>query len=514
MRSFDDYVREKLGRYEPEVPGYVWDRIEARKKKKRGLFWIFSSKGRTFLLLTLLILSSGIYFYRNDADGRKEFSFNTPSKNLHHPSIKNDYGPVPSADKMKGIVTAQNMAESATAQATAAPFTRNESGNSMDKNDRTASSLPKKSIISTTDLTRHSSFPTSQRTTTGKLPNGHATTKKSVSTKMLPETSSLTTVDERMESQEYGKGPRENSAERTMTAEASTDTDNNDFTTFVQKSESPENTRLRSLVFNPQKLMNRLPAFSIFPPGKKKFSVPPCPEELPASNYKYLEFFAGPDLVFTSYSDTSGSDYINKRKSASEVRFAYSIGTRFTKVFGNGMSIKTGINFSHILEKFSVLQGNVIQIIYIIGPSGDTLGNYATRTDRYIQSQNNYHTIDIPLLMGYEMNIGKWKANLNAGVMLNLYSWQNGLMIDTSGKVVSTKTGSGASAYQYKTNVGVGFLGSLSLYYPIREDVYLMAEPYFRYNLSAANREDISLRKRFHTSGIRLGLRYDFRKRD
>ena len=67
-----------------------------------------------------------------------------------------------------------------------------------------------------------------------------------------------------------------------------------------------------------------------------------------------------------------------------------------------------------------------------------------------------------------------------------------------------------ASVYQYKTKTGVSFIGAASVYYKLNESVHLMAEPYVRLSLSPATKPDITHKEKFHTTGIRLGIRKDF----
>jgi len=94
--------------------------------------------------------------------------------------------------------------------------------------------------------------------------------------------------------------------------------------------------------------------------------------------------------------------------------------------------------------------------------------------------------------------------------VINLYSWQKGELLDTAFQPVSITTGKGVPAFQYKTNIGVGFTAAASVYYKLNDRLHLLAEPYFRYNFSPMNKEALSLQERFTTMGLRLGIRIDF----
>jgi hypothetical protein len=241
--------------------------------------------------------------------------------------------------------------------------------------------------------------------------------------------------------------------------------------------------------------------------------LPDCPslEKDAAGNKRYIEFYAGPDYAFRSLRDTGNSIYLQKRKESTEFKSAYSAGVRYTKVFNNSMSVRGGVNYSQINEKFTFKQGNLVQITYIIDANGDTTGSYITTGTRYKTTINRYRSIDVPVVVGYEIGNGKWHANINAGAVINIYSWQNGEVLDTALNPVNITTGKSSSPYQFKTNAGVGFIGAVSVYYKLNDRLHVLAEPYFRYNFAPMNKENITLKQKYQTAGLRLGIRLDLK---
>lgn len=238
----------------------------------------------------------------------------------------------------------------------------------------------------------------------------------------------------------------------------------------------------------------------------------PCPgaEKNAAGNKRYIEIYGGPDYAIRNISDTGNSEYLKQRKESAHFSSAFSVGMRYTKVFGNGMSFRTGLNYSQINEKFKFAEGNVIQVVYITDSNGDTTGSYTTTGTRYKTTHNKYRTVDVPLLIGYELGNGRIHANINAGAIVNVYSWQKGDVLDTAFKPINITTGKGSSPYQFKTNVGVGFLGAVSVYYKLNDRLHILAEPYFRYNFSPVSKSELTLKQKYNTAGLRLGLRLDF----
>jgi hypothetical protein len=243
-----------------------------------------------------------------------------------------------------------------------------------------------------------------------------------------------------------------------------------------------------------------------------KTYMPECPqiEKEAAANKKYVEFYAGPDIIFRNFSDTAKSTYLQKRKESTKVVSAYSVGVRYAKVFKNGMGIKTGINYSQINERFTFVQNNLVQVTYIIDPqTGDTTGSYTVNGSRKKVTNNRYRFIDVPLLIGYEFGNGRLHTNVSVGTMVNIYSWQRGDVLDSAYQPVNITTGKSSSPYQFKSNIGVALAGSVSLYYKVSDQVHLMLEPYFRYNLSPMSKDVLSFKQKYNTLGMHFGVRLD-----
>jgi hypothetical protein len=275
---------------------------------------------------------------------------------------------------------------------------------------------------------------------------------------------------------------------------------------------SAEN-QLTKLYFVAEKNASEKQAFSLRKSFLPNIYLPGCPsiEKDAAGNKAYIEIYGGPDIALRSLSDTGNSTYLQKRKESTSFTSAYSAGLRYTRVFSNGMSMRTGINYSQINEKFTYVQGNLVQVTYIINTNGDTTGSYITTGTRYKTTHNKFRTIDVPLVMGYEMGNGKIHANINAGVIVNAYSWQKGEVLDTTLQPVNISTGKNSSPYQFKTNIGIGFLAGASFYYKLNEKIHVLAEPYFRYNLTPMSKENLTFKQKYNTAGVRFGIRIDLR---
>ena len=460
-RKFDDYIKEQFSNYSPDVHPRIWEKIIAKKDNKRPTgYWVsmFGNRAKLLLVGLFITLSGGAWFYymANNYQINKPESEKTANTNKRNKTDNTNSTLNNATNNISNIDTGLNIISNA------------EDINPADYN---------KNLLTAAGLKAGISAPAQQTDNLDNNLNGKKANKKYYT----------------------GLG-------NILVNTTASDIDEDEFVRT--------GTLLGRLTYNAEKYVVKRTTVN---PGPLKFKpvvyLPGCPaiEKDAAGNKKYFDFYAGPDYAFRNLQDTGNSAYLQKRKESTQFKSGFSAGIRYTKVFNNSMSVRAGLNYSQINEKFTFNQGNVIQITYIINNNGDTTGSFTTVGTRSKTTVNRYRSVDIPLSIGYEVGNGKLHANINAGAVVNLYSWQNGDVIDPAGNPVSITTGKSSSPYQFKTNAGVGFIGAVSIYYKLNERLHLMAEPYFRYNLSPMSKDEETLKQKYQTAGLRLGIRVDLK---
>jgi len=465
---FDDNIKEQFQNYSPDVHPRIWENIVREREKRRPVgFWLNFFNGRNVLLLTALLIAagSGTYFLLKDPAAKKENA------------------------------VAANVKPAAAEQTTNTP--------AGEKNNNTNSTNSEVITGSTDQPVAAEPLNNTAAIITGNNNNNYKAY-NSGNTSSVRAYTPFATTDENGSGKTPARKNKNNAGE------------NNDYDIAdADLPGSAANTQdyyLRRLFFNGlQKISTGKKEATLNNRTAPNINLPGCPtfERDAAGNKTYIEIYGGPDMAFRNLSDTGNSAYLQKRKESTKFSSAFSAGMRYTKVFSNGMSVRTGINYSQINEKFTFVQGNLVQVTYIIDANGDTTGSYITTGTRYKTTINKFRTIDVPVLIGYEVGNGKLHANINAGVIINAYSWQKGDVLDTAFRPVSITTGKSNSPYQFKTNIGVGFMVGTSLYYKLNDKVHVLAEPYFRYSLSPMSKENLTFTQKYNTAGIRVGLRVD-----
>jgi len=452
---FDEHIKDQLGNYSPPVDPRIWSRIvSGRERKKPAGFWYTILHNRNMLLLTALLVSggSGAFYLISKWGAMDKPALANNTVSVQEPAASNmTVSPLPN--------TAVNTVSSDPAAVLMPAPGINVPGTDVNRSRPDIQPTDALGFFPIT-RTRRSAGNTAVNTLDGALAEFDNTL---LNTPVPEETITGGTLLGRLNY--FG--------ERIEASKKSTD------------------------------LSLRLSPFG-FQPG--------CPtmEKNSAGNKKYFEIYGGIDYAIRSLKDTGNSAYLQKRKESTRFTSAYSAGLRYTRVFKNAMSVRMGVNYSQINEKFTYSQGGLVQITYIIDANGDTTGSYITTGTRYKTTHNKYRSIDIPLVVGYELGNGRLHANINAGAVINVYSWQRGEVLDTSYRPVNISTGKGSSPYQFKTNAGVGFVGAVSVYYKLNDRFHVMVEPYYRHNFSPMNKdENLTIKQKYNTIGVKAGIRLD-----
>lgn len=510
----DKHIKEQLGQYSPDVPPHIWEGIVAQRGQRRPKgFWFRFAGNRKWLLMAILFLGLGgaAYWMTQGPDTKTAAEVSDKGAQTDLPGTTSNQpmaGNQPSSantiiNKATNNTTQANTIDNVNTN-TATPTGPNKT--ISDKNNPTGE--PAKASNAPVATSNGQDMPllyTSNRTKRQAQSNNNKTGTK---TRTSPQPANgadrvgdpISAGDDGNDSRLQLTKPGPDAAE-----------------TFLQRM-----TGAASIIATEKQTANELQKRSLY-----NLLLPDCPtiEENAAANKKYLDVYAGPDFGLRSFgsfsADSNSANYIQRRKESAKFASAFSVGLRYTKVFNNGMSLRSGINYSQINEKFQYINERDIRYILVITPrqiivGGNTVTIYDTlrytETGKRIKTTyNRYRSIDVPLQLGYEFGNGRLHTNISAGAIINLYSWQKGDVLDSAYQPVSITTGKSSSLYGFKTNIGVGFLGSVSVYYRLRPRLHLLAEPYFRYNLQPMTRDNQNVTQKYSTLGLRLGVRWDFK---
>ena len=207
-----------------------------------------------------------------------------------------------------------------------------------------------------------------------------------------------------------------------------------------------------------------------------------------------IELYGGvfqPFKRLEAFSD-SYLDFLSIREETEEVRPGFSFGTRLSVTLSNGIRLRTGLDFMQINERFD--PGKVS-----LRASGTPIVSEP--------SQNRLQTIDLPVLIGFEKQMGRISLGINGGAYFNLSFRPSGNILDFT-DLEPVSLSAGVSDEQiFKQNIGTSWYGSLNIAYRIAPKLKLSAEPYVRYFPGYFNDPAYVVNQKYLLSGLTLGLR-------
>ncbi len=528
--QFDNFVRAKLHDHSAPVPAGLWDKVNPAKDDDDRKGIIIPRKFRWGLpLLALLMLAGSVtgYFILSDDTNGNQISRQdsvaqtgsassdksaTTEQTLSTKTLQNNT--VSGNDQQENKIANTNTV-------THKEATENHTNASSTNQQPTANNTVKEDIAKTNADFPAVNNPTSNKAsvneienvsirnsnrkniTPGSFESDRISNKKSNNTPLPLLTSSAKNVKNEMA--EAANIENEEAIEYPVTLSGNFE---------------PGNTlSLDKISFGLSGLMQREHANAAY--AKKFRNIIVCPPYKVRNTDWFADVYVSPDIAFKSVENRSATaQYLAKKDSSESMRLGYSAGVRLVKPITDNFLLRTGVQYTQINEKFTyrtedeVKTITVISVRTIIRGPGDTLRVTDTSTVQQVgyktnSIKNRYRSFDIPVTVGYQFGNDNLKFGINAGVIFNISSWYQGVILDSSLSAVPITKGSNQV---YKNNIGLGLYGGISVLKKIGDNTQLFFEPYFRYNLSGITSGQASYQQKFSLGGLSIGLRYNLNR--
>ena len=235
----------------------------------------------------------------------------------------------------------------------------------------------------------------------------------------------------------------------------------------------------------------------------------------------YADTYISPDYSLQTVNNISASQqYLNQKDSAERMQIGFTAGVRLVKPLNNHLQLTTGLQYSQINQKYIYRSENeiklttVVTVRTIIRAPGDTA---VVRDTSIVQNigfknkveKNRFRSIDIPILLGYQFGRGSVKVGVNAGVILNVSSWYEGVMLDSSLAVVPVQK----SSQVYKSKLGMGLYAGINVTKELSDDMQLFVEPYYKHSIDNITSGSMPYQQKFGTAGVLMGVRWSLNRK-
>ncbi len=222
----------------------------------------------------------------------------------------------------------------------------------------------------------------------------------------------------------------------------------------------------------------------------------------------YAEVSASFDAAQRQFSAEKEIDasYLETREDSEQQNIAYSAGFHLTALTQSGLSLTSGFDYHQISEKFIFQDGfkTIMVIEEIKNANGDVIRrDTLSKTVPRIQSEKNkYHLMQIPLLLGFEINAQNYSMGVFAGPILNVVFKQEVRFLSRD-ELVPTDYSNNHNVF--RKNLGIGWQAGVKFGYRINGRNQITFQPYIQSNPKSFTQDDFPIKQKYFITGIRFG---------
>jgi len=226
----------------------------------------------------------------------------------------------------------------------------------------------------------------------------------------------------------------------------------------------------------------------------------------------YLDAFLSPEYVLRTLEakDEEHESYRKSREDSERTLYGVSTGVRLSVVTRRGLALRTGMVYNQTVERMEIdIDNSVREVIVVDNDFRDT--SRTVQTGRRIKTTyNRYRALDIPLLLGYEVDARNFVFNLNAGVYFNILAKQKGEILSESDIPMFINSNNPQRIQAFSKDLGISVYGSFGFNYQMKNGLQLLIEPNLRYQLKPITLDDYPLDQQYIHMGLLVGLRKQF----
>jgi hypothetical protein len=203
-------------------------------------------------------------------------------------------------------------------------------------------------------------------------------------------------------------------------------------------------------------------------------------------------------------------NHLNKRRESESAGVSYSSGFRLAAASNVGLSVRSGVMYSEINDRFTFEVGSEMRVSTLFGPNGEVIGVDTTYLEAYQeQHRNRLRFIEVPLLVGYERQWGKLRVGVNAGAYLQLHFGAKGTIYSpaTEEPTQFGQQGDRDVLPIFEQRASAAWYAGMSIAYNLHSRYSLIAEPYFKSYPRALSSSEYDLRQNYWMTGLQLGMR-------
>ncbi len=216
--------------------------------------------------------------------------------------------------------------------------------------------------------------------------------------------------------------------------------------------------------------------------------------------------------------DTLSASLLNLRINTERTLETVQFGINGTAKLFDKLEITTGIQYSRMTELFTYISSDsgvptdsIYDIAYYFKDLDDNLVpiyGQVPQTETIVTDKkiyNYYHMIDIPFLVGYQHNFGKFSAGFQTGIMANVQLKTKGQILDGDHDFLDIKEN---QSDVFQSSLGIGYQVAIPLRYQLTDHLDISLTPYWRKLGQSLTLDTYTIEEKYSFLGGNLGLRW------
>ena len=231
-----------------------------------------------------------------------------------------------------------------------------------------------------------------------------------------------------------------------------------------------------------------------------------------------IDLYGGPSYATKSMTSRNEdvSDYIMSRDTTEFKRLGFHLGARIGYHHPTGFFARIGAQYTQLNERFDYENGSSTQTIITTDTIFDAMGNVVdivldtvvTTGTRIKKTYNRFHLVDIPILLGYQIDNLDWAYGIQAGPVFNVAFARKGDILAPNGVPGSFSDEQSSDFHPvFKDQLGLSVYASVYAQRRIGERLYGFVEPHVLHRLKSITLASYPIDQRQTAFGLSFGVR-------
>lgn len=198
-----------------------------------------------------------------------------------------------------------------------------------------------------------------------------------------------------------------------------------------------------------------------------------------------------------SAKNTDAQNYLNNRNFTEKNGFAYGGGAAIRYYFNPSLYLNAGLQYQERIVYFNYTNTDEVKV--------DSLGRIINGT-RIKKTTNIIRQLELPILLGYQLNYGCFNLNFSGGVGIGLWNKRKGDIVDENIRPININSGTTIGDSLYSTKPSSSLILNASLEYIFTPKYNLFVRPTVQYLFKDISSSTNPLSERYLVYGLQAGV--------